>query len=542
MNNSKSWTYCMAVLISCMSLYSCMQSTEKSAGKQLSASDAGVQVLLSRMTLEEKIGQMTQVEQDQLKDIGDIGKYFLGSLFSGGNSDPKEGNSLQAWADMVDRYQSAAVKTRLAIPLLYGVDAVHGHNNVLGAVIFPHNIGMGCTRNPALVEKEARIAAEEVRATGANWTFAPCVTVARDERWGRTYKGYGETPELARLMGEAAVRGFQGLHLGNPLDVLGCAKHFVGDGGTTWGTGRPVKQGSDERYPLDQGDTRLDAISLREIHMQGYVSTVRAGVGSIMPSYNSWNGVKCSGSYELMTRILKEEMKFEGFLISDYAALNQLPGDYKSQVEQSINAGMDMVMVPDRYIEFINILKTLVEEGKVPTARIDDAVKRILRVKFAMGLMDKSQSVLADRSLWKSFGSAKHRRIARECVRESLVLLKNENKALPMSKHLRRIHVGGKSADDIGNQCGGWTISWQGQSGNITSGGSTILQSIRNTVSNNTKVTYVKDGASSAADCLAHFLPLLLHKAGTGTDGRKKLAGCGIASPPLIVEATLRFL
>jgi beta-glucosidase len=185
---------------------------------------------------------------------------------------------------------------------------------------------------------------------------------------------------------------------------------------------------------------------------------------------------------------------------------------------------------------------TLVEEGKVSTARIDDAVKRILRVKFAMGLMDKSQSVLADRSLWKSFGSAKHRRIARECVRESLVLLKNENKALPMSKHLRRIHVGGKSADDIGNQCGGWTISWQGQSGNITSGGSTILQSIRNTVSNNTKVTYVKDGASSAADCLAHFLPLLLHKAGTGTDGRKKLAGCGIASPPLIVEATLRFL
>jgi beta-glucosidase len=475
-----------------------LRSSAQSARKPLSSYDGSVQALLSKMTLDEKIGQMTQAEQDALKDIRDIQKYYLGSVLSGGSSDPKEGNSLQAWTDLLDRLQTEALKTRLAIPLLYGVDAVHGHNNVLGAVVFPHNIGLGCTRNPALVEKASRITAEEVRATGINWTFAPCVTVPRDERWGRTYEGYGESPELARTLGEAAVRGLHGVDLGSPLDVLACAKHFVGDGGTTFGTGMPKRRGSEERFPLDQGDTRLDEKSLREIHLQGYISTVRAGVGTIMPSYSSWNGVKVSGSKDLMTRILKEEMKFEGFLISDYNALDQLPGNFKSQVELSINAGMDMVMIPTRYAEFFETLKALVSEGKVPMARIDDAVKRILRVKFAMGLMDKSRSVLADRKLWKTFGSAEHRQVARECVRQSVVLLKNEKKALPISKQLKRIHVAGKSADDIGNQCGGWTIAWQGASGNVTTGGTAILQAIRNTVSKSTQVTFAKDGSGAA--------------------------------------------
>jgi beta-glucosidase len=485
---------CAAAIIASLTL----GSEEQASVKPLSSHDSRVQALLSNMTLDEKIGQMTQAEQDALKDIGDIRKYCLGSLLSGGNSDPKEGNSLQAWADMVDRYQSEALKTRLAIPLLYGVDAVHGHNNVLGAVVFPHNIGLGCTRNPALVERAARITAEEVRATGINWAFAPCVTVPRDERWGRTYEGYGETPELAKTLGEAAVRGFQGIDLANPRDVLACAKHFAGDGGTAFGTGTAKKEGSNERYPLDRGDARIDEKSLREIHLQGYFSTVQAGVGSIMPSYSSWNGVKCSGSRDLLTRILKEEMKFEGFLISDYNATDELPGNYKSQVEQSVNAGMDMMMVPTRYAEFFETLKSLVDEGKVPMSRIDDAVKRILRVKFAMGLMDKSRSVLADKSLWKSFGSAEHRQVARQCVRESLVLLKNERKALPVSKQLNRIHVAGKSADDIGNQCGGWTIPWQGASGNVTTGGTTILQAIRNTAAKSTQVTYAKDGSGAA--------------------------------------------
>ena len=465
--------------------------------KPLSSYDRQVNELLAKMTLEEKVGQMTQAEQSALKNVQDIVKYNLGSLLCGGNSDPKDGNSLVNWTDMYDGYQKVALTARLGIPILFGVDAVHGHNNVLNAVIFPQNVGMGCTRNPRLVEEEGRITAEEVRATGINWAFAPCVAVPRDERWGRTYEGYGETPELARSLGEAAVKGFQGDNMSNPLRVLACAKHFAGDGGTTWGTGLP-RQNSSGRWGLDQGDTRLSESELRELHMQGYVTAVKAGVGSIMPSYNSWNGIKCSGSKRLLTEILKGELGFEGFLISDYAALNQLSGDYKTQIETSINAGMDMVMVPDKYVEFYTDLLDLAKQGRVPQSRIDDAVRRILRVKFALGLMDQNRSPLADRSLHKTFGSAEHRKVARQCVRESLVLLKNDRKTLPFSKTLARIHVSGKSADDIGNQCGGWTIAWQGESGNVTPGGTTILKAIQSAASPGTKVTFSKEGSGAA--------------------------------------------
>jgi beta-glucosidase len=467
------------------------------AATRLAAYDGAARALLAKMSLDEKIGQMTQADQQFLKDARDIETYYLGSLLNGGDSDPKT-NSLQDWTDMYDRYQSQFLKTRLAIPLLYGVDAVHGHSNVLGAVIFPHNIGLGCTRNPRLVEQAARITAEEVRATGINWTFAPCVTVPQDIRWGRTYEGFGEAPELARTLGEAAVRGLQGAALSDPLSVLACAKHYAGDGGTTWGTGLRKWGNPSERWPLDRGDTRVDEKTLREIHMQGYLSAIRAGVGSIMPSYNSWNGVKCSGSRRLLTEILKQELGFEGFLISDYDAIDELPGNYKSQIEQSINAGMDMAMVPRKYREFIANLKALAEEGQVPMSRIDDAVIRILRVKLALGLMDKSRSPLADRRLHRTFGSPDHRRVARECVRQSLVLLKNQNRVLPLSKKLARIHVAGKSADNIGNQCGGWTIAWQGKSGEVTIGGATILQAIRGAAAKSTGVTYSIDGAGAA--------------------------------------------
>jgi beta-glucosidase len=466
------------------------------AAHALTAHDAAIDALIAKMTIEEKVGQMTQPEQEQLAP-GDVAKYFIGSVLSGGGSDPKEGNSLKAWTDMYDRLQSEAIKTRLAIPILYGVDAVHGHNNVLGAVVFPHNIGLGCTRNPELVEAAARVTAEEVRATGINWTFAPAVSVVRDERWGRSYEGFGETADLAAMFGGVAVRGFQGTDLASPVSILACAKHYAGDGGTTLGTGIPQGPGN-QRSPLDQGDTRLDETTLREIHMQGYVAAIRAGVGSIMPSYNSWNGAKASGSKELLTRILRQEMGFEGFLISDYNALDQLPGDRKAQIEASINAGMDMVMVPQAWKTYIETLKALVAEGRVPMTRINDAVKRILRVKFAMHLMDAKRSPLADRSLWKTFGSAEHRKVAREAVRQSLVLLKNDNKALPISKQLTRVHVAGKNADDLGNQCGGWTVAWQGQSGAFGPGGTTILQAIKQTVSPKTQVTYAKDGSGAA--------------------------------------------
>jgi beta-glucosidase len=474
--------------ILCLATFASLIAPSQSGPRKLSSFDGQVNALLEKMTLDEKVGQMTQPDQSFLKSDSDIVKYHLGSLLSGGDSDPKAGNSLEAWTDLIDRYQKRALETRLSIPLLYGVDDVHGHNNVLGAVIFPHNIGLGCTRNPALIEKIERITAVEVRATGINWGFAPCVTVPRDIRWGRTYEGYAEEPDGVKELGAAAVRGFQGNDLADPLSILACAKHYVGDGGTTYGSSTVGE------HLLDQGDTRLDEKTLREIHMQGYITAIRAGVGSIMPSYNSWNGLKCSGSKRLLTEILKDELGFEGFLISDYAAIDALPGDYKHKIAMSIDAGMDMVMVPERYEEFFVKLKEAAEDGTVPMARIDDAVRRILRVKIAMGLMDKNHSQLADRKLWKQFGSPEHRAVARDAVRQSLVLLKNEHGVLPLAKSAKRIQVGGKSGDDLGNQCGGWTITWQGSSDNVTPGGTTVLQAIRKAVSKDTKVTFAADG------------------------------------------------
>jgi len=462
-----------------------------STPKPLSSYDAQVKELLSKMTLEEKIGQMIQVDQEHLQDPADIEKYYLGSLLSGGNSDPKAGNSLQAWTDMYDSYQQHAIKTRLGIPILYGVDAVHGHSNVIGAVIFPHNIGLGCTGNPDLVEKIARITALEMRATGIQWTFAPCVTVPRDDRWGRTYEGFSEDPELVKILGEASVRGLQG-DLGSPLSVLACAKHYVGDGGTA-----AVSRGR-RGIRLDQGDTQIDEQMLRQIHLAPYVTAIEAGVGTIMPSYSSWNGLKCSASKRLLTEILKQELGFEGFLISDYRAIDQVHRDYKTAIGISINAGMDMGMIPSKYKEFSAYLKELVEEGVVPISRIDDAVTRILRAKCAMGLLDKDRSPLADSSLRKKFGSPEHRQVARRAVRQSLVLLKNKGKILPVSKQASRIHVAGKNADNIGNQCGGWTIDWQGRSGEVTTGGTTILAAIKNTASENSEVTFSADGTGAA--------------------------------------------
>lgn len=452
--------------------------------------DAPAKELLGKMTLDEKIGQMIQPDQAFLKDPNDIEKYFLGSLLSGGGSGPKNPAeyNLKGWTELVDGFQKHASKTRLAIPLVYGIDAVHGNNNIPGAVIFPHQIALGCTRNPSLVEKVARITAEEVRAVGVNWDFAPCVAVPQDERWGRTYEGFSEDPALVKELGAAAVRGLQGSDLSDPLSVLGCAKHFVGDGGTTPDSG--LVNG---KRGLDQGNTPLDEATLRRIHLAGYYTAVAAGVGTIMPSYSSWNGVKCSASKPLMTDLLKGEMGFEGFLISDYNAIDQIGPDYKKDAEISINAGMDMVMVTNRYQELFKNLKDLVNEGKIPTSRIDDAVTRILRVKFAMGLLDRGRSNLADPALRNTFGSLEHREVARQAVRESLVLLKNDKNTLPIKKS-SRIHLAGRGADSLGMQCGGWTIDWQGKMDAVVPGGTTILDGIKKGVGSGSKVTWSLDG------------------------------------------------
>ena len=465
--------------------------------RKLTTFDPQVRQLLATFSLEQKVGQMTQPDQMYLKTIDDIENYHLGSLLSGGDSDPKTGNDITSWTDLYDRYQSRALRAKPRIPLVYGVDAVHGHSNVLGATIFPHNVGLGCTRNAGLVERASRITAEEVRATGINWAFSPCVTVPQDIRWGRSYEGFSESPDVVKVLGEAAVRGLQSGGLDNPLAVLACSKHFAGDGGTTFGTGLPTGRSGQNRHQLDRGDTQVDEATLKRVHLQGYITSIQAGVGTIMPSYSSWNGVKCSGNKHLLTDILKREMGFDGFLISDYAALYELPGDYKQQIAQSINAGMDMVMVPEHYQQFHSLLCELTRAGTVPMSRIDDAVTRILRVKFAMGLMDPNRSPLADRSLQKSFGSADHRGVARQCVRESLVLLKNDNGVLPLKKNAKRIHLAGKTADDIGNQCGGWTITWQGASGD-TIKGITIRTGVRTAASQGTDVTYSRDGSNAA--------------------------------------------
>jgi beta-glucosidase len=450
--------------------------------------DKRVEALLAQMTQDEKIGQMVQADSGALADKADVKNYFLGSVLSGGSSDPADGNSPQSWLKMVTSFQDEALQTRLKIPILYGIDAVHGHNNIDGAVIFPHHVGMGATHDPKLVMRAEQVTAQEVAGTGIRWAFAPCVAVARDEHWGRTYESYGEDPALVSELGAAAVRGFQGRKLSaDPDCVLACAKHFLGDGGTENGK--------------DQGNTVCDEATLRKLYLPPYRAAIKAGAGSIMVSYSSWNGEKMHGNKHLLTDVLKGELAFKGFLVSDWAAIDQLSPNFKNDVEQSVNAGLDMVMIPygpghkNNYVEFISDLKELVASGAVPQFRIDDAVRRILRVKFQMGLFENTAT---DPQLTEAIGSAQHRAIARKCVRESMVLLKNEQHVLPLSHQIRNLAVVGEGADDLGVQCGGWTIDWQGRPGKVTHGGTTILSAIRQTVSQASTVTYSADGSNLA--------------------------------------------
>ncbi|MGA9778028.1 MAG: glycoside hydrolase family 3 protein [Limisphaerales bacterium] len=447
--------------------------------------DTRVRDLLSRMTLDEKVGQMAQADSGAVADAADVQTYALGAMLSGGNSKPPENNPA-AWLKMVNEYQSRALQTRLKIPLLYGIDAVHGHNDVVGTVIFPHNIGLGATRDAALVEQAEHVTALEMAGTGIRWSFAPCIAVAQDARWGRTYESFGQSPELVSEMAMAAVKGFQGKQLSTrPDSILACAKHFVGDGGTQYGT--------------DEGDTVCDEATLRKLYLAPYRAAIRAGVESIMVSYSSWNGKKMHANKYLLTGVLKQELGFKGFLVSDDAGIDQISPDYKEAVESAINAGLDMAMIPrgpdhsNNYVEFIQDLKELVAEGKVKQTRINDAVSRILRVKFEMGLFEHPYT--GDPALAAAIGSPAHRQVARQCVRESLVLLKNENHTLPLSRKVKHLVVVGEAADDLGIQCGGWTIDWQGRTGEATTGGTTVLAAIRRAVSPETQVTYSPDAS-----------------------------------------------
>ncbi len=454
--------------------------------------------LLGRMTLAEKVGQMTQAERlDIDADPSLITEYGLGSVLSGGGSTPAQ-NTPEAWADMVDDYQGAALETRLGIPLIYGVDSVHGHGNLLGATVFPHNIGLGATRDPKLVERIGHITAKETRASGPQWSFAPCVCVARDDRWGRTYESFGESPALVKSL-ETVIDGLQGRRgeLDEPDRVLATAKHYAGDGLTAFGTG-------EGDYTIDQGIDQVSRAEFEKLALSPYPTAIdRHHVGSVMPSFSSvdWtedglgNPVKMHASEELVTDVLKDRMGFEGLVISDWRAIHQIPGDYPTQVRTSVNAGVDMFMEPYSgnsvgWREFITTLTGLVESGDVSMARIDDAVSRILTAKFDLGLFEHPYT---DRSNIDSIGSRAHRAVARRAVAKSQVLLKNDGRTLPLKRNARQVYVAGSNADSIGDQAGGWTITWQGNSTHQIPGDS-VLEGIERTAKRD--VTFSEDASA----------------------------------------------
>jgi len=452
-----------------------------------------VEDLLARMTLEEKIGQMTQVEKNSIAK-NDLTTRFIGSLLSGGGGYPVP-NTPENWARMVNEFQAYALSSRLGIPLIYGVDAVHGHNNVAGAVIFPHNGGLGAANDPELMERIGRITAAEMVATGAYWNFGPVVAVPQDIRWGRTYEGYGENTALVATLGAAYLHGLQGDDLAGPATVLGTPKHYVGDGGTAWGTP------STANYMLDGGTTEVDEATLRAIHLPPYVAAIEAGAKSIMISFSSWDGSKMHGQKYLITEVLKGELGFAGFTVSDWGGIDLITSNYYDAVVTAINAGIDMSMVPYDYDRFITTMVSAVEAGDISTERIDDAVRRILRVKFELGLFEHP---FADETLLAGVGSQEHRTVAREAVARSLVLLKNAEATLPLPKNLPIIYVAGQAANDIGQQSGGWTIEWQGKLGKITTG-TTILEAIQSSVSATTTVEYDPAGQfeNKAPVCIA---------------------------------------
>ncbi|XP_030522267.1 beta-glucosidase BoGH3B-like [Rhodamnia argentea] len=448
--------------------------------------------LMKRMTLAEKIGQMTQIERS-VASADVLKSYFIGSVLSGGGSVPATNASVENWVNMVNEFQRGALSTRLGIPMIYGIDAVHGHNNVYKATVFPHNVGLGVTRDPQLVKKIGAATALEVRATGIPYVFAPCIAVCRDPRWGRCYESYSEDPAIVKAMTEI-ISGLQGdippgSRKGVPFvagkqNVASCAKHYVGDGGTTKG--------------INENNTVIDFHGLLSIHMQGYFSAVIKGVSTIMISFSSWNGVKMHANRDLITGFLKHNLRFRGFVISDWQGIDRMtpiPGsNYTYSVETGVLAGIDMIMVPYNYTDFIGNLTMLVNKNFIPMSRIDDAVKRILRVKFTMGLFENP---IADLSLSHQLGSQEHRDLAREAVRKSLVLLKNGKPGyepvLPLPKKAAKILVAGTHAHNLGYQCGGWTITWQGTSGNNNSVGTTILDAVRKTVDPSTEVVYYEE-------------------------------------------------
>lgn len=413
---------------------------------------------LERMTLRQKIGQMTMAERLSATPE-DVKRHALGAILCGGGSHPGD-NTREDWVAMNDAFWQAAVgdKDSPGIPILVGVDAVHGHGNLKGATVFPHNIGLGAAGDPELVAEVARATAREVLASGLEWNFAPALSVVQNCKWGRTYESFGSDPDLVARLGASHVAALQA------EGVIACVKHWVGDGGTWQG--------------MDQGETTLSWEDLEATHIAPYFPALREGVMSVMVSFNSWNGDKCHGHHFLITELLKEKLGFEGIVLSDWDGIDYLDEDYGVAIRKSVNAGLDMFMISERWKEFIDTFERQVLEGHVEIARIDDAVRRILRTKLRFGLFDMPRPASRPGAGNEDFACAAHRELARRAARQSQVLLKNEGETLPLRRE-QRILVAGKNAHNLGHQCGGWTVSWQGEKDSETIRGETIWEGIR---------------------------------------------------------------
>lgn len=462
--------------------------------------EARVEALLSQMTLEEKIGQMLQPEQMYIT-TEEVTRYGVGSILSGGGAAPASGNTVADWANHVNKLKQAALETRLGIPLLYGVDAVHGNNNVYGTTVFPHNVGLGATGDLELVEKIGEATAKEVRAIGVQWTFAPCLGNPQNVRWGRSYECFSEDAGEVAEFGAAFIRGFQG-ELGSKtfLDenhIIACAKHYIGEGYTADG----INQGN-----VKMSEEEFDALLASGV-LDPYTMAVNEGVRTVMASFNSVDGVKCHENKHLIRDVLKGELSFTGLVVGDYNAVQQLSGHtYKEQICQAVEAGVDLFMEVSTWKEVAKYMKELVEEGELSMELIDDAVRRILRVKFEAGLFEEEINSANEQALQEEVGSDAHREIAREAVRKSLILLKNENvggqTALEALQSAGNIRLFGQKAYDLGAQCGGWTITWQGLTGKTTIG-TTIIDGIAAEVMPEKKISHnVKGEVTSENEAL----------------------------------------
>ena len=428
------------------------------------AEPSPVDALLARLSLEQKIGQMMQPERMAITP-DEVAEFHIGSVLSGGGSVPGA-NRAADWIAMNDAYWAASMRDapgRVPIPLVYGVDAVHGHTNVLGATVFPHNLGLGAANDPSLIERIARATAREILATGVDWTFAPTLAVVQDPRWGRTYESFSDDPSLVARYAAPYVRGLQ--DDGSDAGVIACAKHWVGDGGTTDGN--------------DQGNTVLPEDELERVHMAPYRPALDAGVLTVMASFNSWNGVKCHGHRYLLTDVLKGRLGFDGFVISDWDGVEYLDEDLGTAIVMAVNAGVDMLMVSVEWRQYVTLLLEAVRDGRIPMARIDDAVRRILSVKQRSGLLSRVRPAERPGAQEDCLGAPSHRALAREAVRRSLVLLQRSGDVLPIAP-TARVLVAGRNADNRGHQCGGFTVAWQGADGNASIiGGTSIWEGIR---------------------------------------------------------------